>query len=152
MGFLRREIDADQDFEINIASIIDCFTVLITYLLACASFISIGVFDVSVLSPGPTTPQEEPKVNLSIRMDPNHSFVVKVSGAESATLSIPPANGVWDLARLSDSIRPIKERWADLNTAVIAAEENVPYRDLVKVIETAKDVVPAVYLGDRQVE
>ena len=39
----------DQEFELNIASIVDCFTVLITYLLAAASFISLGSIELESL-------------------------------------------------------------------------------------------------------
>lgn len=37
----RKEVE--QGFELNITSIVDCFTVLITYLLAAASFVSLGM-------------------------------------------------------------------------------------------------------------
>ena len=37
-----------QDFELNLASLIDCFTVLITFLLASASFLSVGILDAGV--------------------------------------------------------------------------------------------------------
>ena len=41
-----------QDVDLNITPIIDCFTVLITFLLASASFLSIGFFE--VYTPGKT--------------------------------------------------------------------------------------------------
>ena len=44
----KRKHAGETDFELNLASIIDCFTVLITYLLVSASFISLGILDVSV--------------------------------------------------------------------------------------------------------
>ena len=41
----RAHAEGEQDFELNITSIIDCFTVLIAFILTSASFISIGIID-----------------------------------------------------------------------------------------------------------
>jgi biopolymer transport protein ExbD len=37
-----------QDADINLAPIIDCFTVLIAFMLVSASFLSIGVLDAGI--------------------------------------------------------------------------------------------------------
>ena len=50
-----------QEVEVNITPIIDCFTVLVTFLLASAGFLSIGFFEsstpgtASAVPPAPTT-------------------------------------------------------------------------------------------------
>jgi len=49
-----------QDVDINITPIIDCFTVLITFLLASASFLSIGCFEVSTPGNAADAAQIEP--------------------------------------------------------------------------------------------
>ena len=57
----------DSDFELNLASIIDCFTVLITYLLVTASFITLGILDVTVTSSLASTEQtHSPDVMLTV--------------------------------------------------------------------------------------
>ena len=40
--------DTSQDFDVNITPIIDSFTVLITFMLASASFLSVGIFDAGI--------------------------------------------------------------------------------------------------------
>ena len=40
----------ELDFDLNLAPIIDCFTVLITFLLISASYISINIIEASVAS------------------------------------------------------------------------------------------------------
>src|SRR4051794_19879171 len=143
-----------EDFELNIASIIDCFTVLITYLLVSASFISLGVIDVSVATPGPvdTAQQEDPSVSLTIEVAQDKSLQVNLSGKEKKTVSIPSKNDSWDFEGLEATIRPIKDKWTDLKVAVIAAQPSVEYDQVVKVVSTARKVVPTVFLGDQLVE
>ena len=43
-----------KDFDLNLAPIIDCMTVLITFMLASASFLSIGILDAGVAAAGAT--------------------------------------------------------------------------------------------------
>mgnify|MGYP003351965824 CR=1 FL=1 len=41
-------LDGGQDFELNLASIIDCLTVIIAFLLLSSSFVSYGTLDTAV--------------------------------------------------------------------------------------------------------
>src|SRR5690349_10579471 len=90
--------EEEQDLELNLASIIDCFTVLITYLLVSASFIALGSFDVAVAKPPSDSIQQEekPEVSLAIEMEPNRDLKLKLSGAERASFVIPAKDGFWD--------------------------------------------------------
>ena len=42
---MSRSRGGSLDFELNLAPIIDCLVVLITFMLASASFLSISIFD-----------------------------------------------------------------------------------------------------------
>ena len=52
--------NSNQDFDLNLAPIIDCFTVLITYLLVSASFISLNSLDVGIAATGDTAAAANP--------------------------------------------------------------------------------------------
>src|SRR3954464_8653245 len=97
-GTLRRKAETEQDFELNIASIIDCFTVLITYLLVSASFISIGVLDVSSVSGAQSPEVKVPPLTLSVQMDQAKIRFLKVTGGDAAKqlVSVPAKQGAWD--------------------------------------------------------
>ncbi|MGZ3709823.1 MAG: biopolymer transporter ExbD, partial [Bdellovibrionota bacterium] len=70
-----------QDFELNIASIIDCFTVLITFLLASASFLSIGIFDAGVAAGAAESKDSKPpSVQILVELQPDHRLSVKLTG------------------------------------------------------------------------
>src|SRR4051812_14599722 len=86
-----------QDIDLNIAPIIDCFTVLITYLLVSASFLSLAVLEVGVAASGDMAPPVEvplkpvdPPLSLSVMMKQQGGFEVKLTGGEkNLNLVIP---------------------------------------------------------------
>jgi biopolymer transport protein ExbD len=142
----------EEEFELNLASIIDCFTVLITYLLVSASFISIGVLDVNIATPSPSSESTpEPKVSLSIQVEMDRNISVRLTGEDNKQISVPPKDGRWDYDGLLDAIKPLKDKWPELNEAVVAATPDIEYQEVVKAVEVAKKVVPVAYLGDQQV-
>ncbi len=53
-GFLKHG-EHEQDFELNLASIIDCFVVLIAFILVSTSFFSIGIIDAEVAGASTTS-------------------------------------------------------------------------------------------------
>jgi biopolymer transport protein ExbD len=54
----RKSKGASQDFDLNLAPIIDCITVLIAFILISTSFISIGLLDAGIAT---ETAQQEVK-------------------------------------------------------------------------------------------
>ena len=90
-----------QDFELNLASIIDCFTVLIAFMLASASFLSIGILDAGVAAAGAVAANETPPpVQLSIELRRDHSILIKTSGKSSSSSTVGQSQGTWDTERL----------------------------------------------------
>jgi len=140
----------EQDFELNIASIIDCFTVLITYLLVSASFISIGVLDVSALTQRPagdTSPP--PDLTLSISLKLNHDVAIQVEGTQDAVVQIPAKDGQVDTASITEQLASSKVKYPDLKDAVLVSAADAEYDDLVRVVESTKKEIPNVMFGDR---
>src|SRR3954454_3668611 len=87
-----------QDFDLNITSIIDTFTVLITFMLASAAFLSIGILDAGISAGGDTTSAAKPpSVNIEISLAKDHSFVVKLTGKAVSTTTVAAKAGAWDL-------------------------------------------------------
>lgn len=138
-----------QDFELNLASIIDCLTVLITFVLASASFLSIGLLDAGVAAAGATaaTDSKPPEVNLTVELGKDHAMTVKIGGKSTSTTQIPAKAGAWDQEALAQNIATLKQKWPELNAAVLTAGDATEYRDVVKTMETIRKTVPAVLLG-----
>ena len=59
-----------QEVDLNITPIIDCFTVLITFLLASASFLSIGFFEAYTPGSSADPSQAEPDTEVVLKINP----------------------------------------------------------------------------------
>jgi biopolymer transport protein ExbD len=140
------EHKTETDFDLNITPIIDCFTVLIAYLLISASFISIGFLDVAVMTPSESE-QGLPDVTLTLEVQEGHTVAFKVSGADKREFAVKAkADGAWDEEQIQSRIEEIKAKWPQLAEAVVTAENKIQYREIVRVIQTVRKSLPKVYL------
>ena len=88
-----------QDVDLNLAPIIDCFTVLITYLLVTASFLTLSSVDVSVSATGTGAPPQAstgpPPMSMSIELKAGSSLPLNHSTTSAgACATVLPAAGV----------------------------------------------------------
>src|SRR3954464_3977164 len=98
---MRKRPETEQDFDLNIASVIDCFTVLITYLLVSASFISISALDIDVSGAGDAPRLEPPPISISVEMDSQHGLRVRITGKQKDSWVLAAhQDGSWDLESL----------------------------------------------------
>lgn len=153
--FGKKSEKGELDFELNLASIIDCFTVLITYLLVSASFISLGVLDVTVAVP--SQPQEQarqiepPKLVVTIALGLNKDIEIRTEGAETKNYPVPAKAGNWDFDTMNTYITSMKERFPKLDSAMVTADDRVEYKEVVKTVESARGALPNIALGTDQI-
>ena len=145
----RKRPEREQDFDLNIASVIDCFTVLITYLLVSASFISISALDIDIAGAGDAPQAEPPPVSIAVQLENNRSLVIKVTGAERDEWLVEPKDGTWDTDSLNAKLTALKEKWPAVQGALLGADDALEYKEVVKVVETAKKTLPNITLGDK---
>jgi len=141
----------EQDFELNIASIIDCFVVVIAYLLLSASFIAIGAFDVGIAAQGAgsdATPPKPPEVTVSVLLQESHNAVIRVSGKENRSYQVEPKGDSWNYEGITEQVEVVKGKWRSLASVNVATEGGVEYQALVKGIESARKAVPTVFIGE----
>jgi biopolymer transport protein ExbD len=147
-----------QDFELNLAPIIDCFTVLITYLLVSASFISLDMLEVSVAttseSPAPADEPapKDPPTTMSVALTPGGDVELEITGKEPAKFTVPAVDAKIDVPGLNRRIASIhdhyKESGAAVTEASVKAAPAVPYKQIVMVVDGVKKGVPKVFLGE----
>ena len=141
---------SEQDFDLNITPIIDCFTVLIAYLLISASFVSIGFFEVGasttaeVTTPTQTTVQE----SLTVGLGAAGVLELKLTGPETQTIALPARAGRWDFEGLVAAAAKIHNRLPSLNEASVTAGSKVEYREVIHAIEALKKEIPKVFVGE----
>ncbi len=144
---------SSQDFDLNLAPIIDCFTVLITFLLISASFLSIGILDAGISAPGAQT-ESEPQgasVDLTLKITADRGYRIKIEGTQPGSgreseESIKSAKPL-DLAALAQKLQALHQQYPKVDVLTLAADEAIEYRDIVATLATARKVFPAVLIG-----
>jgi len=143
--------ECEQDFELNIAPIIDCFVVLIAYLLISASFISLSSMDVQVAVPavGATSEPQEPGVEVTLDLDQHRNVTVKLSGTQRETFVVPAKDDDWDFAALRSKLEGVRGRFPATTSAILTAEKEIEYSQIVRMVEATRNVYPQLALGER---
>ncbi|MBS1985424.1 MAG: biopolymer transporter ExbD [Bdellovibrionales bacterium] len=140
---------ASGDFDLNIAPIIDCFVVLIAFLLISASYVAIGMIDAGVQAgQAAPTSANPPPVQVVVELMQNQNVRVKITGAVKEAVEIPASNNSWDYERLQTKLGDIKQRWPAVDGATLSAAPDVEYRDVVKGMEVVRKKIPMVLLGE----
>ncbi len=154
-----------QDVELNLAPIIDCFMVLITFLLVSASYVSLFILDVTlapVAQEVPITENEEPpppqeeaekkkEVQVEIELKTDGTLVTSISGAETNTVtltrSLAGQKDPQQVRQFEEQMKALKEKWSDTKKVTVKGEGKVPYWELVWVMESVRPIFPEVMLG-----
>ncbi|MBC7397555.1 MAG: biopolymer transporter ExbD [Bdellovibrionales bacterium] len=147
---------AEGDVDLNIAPIVDCFTVLIAYLLVSMSFISLGIFEAGVAATGPAVeaPAEDPPplmpISFSVALSSENSLELKLTGGKeklNEVITLNPKGNVPDLDTLKLKIGEMKAAHPMLKEANISAGPTVRYKSIIKIIEAVKTKLPKVFLA-----
>lgn len=135
-GFLKHG-EHEQDFELNIASIIDCFVVLIAFVLVSTSFFSIGIVDAEVAAASADAAASPEGNPVTIELKSDRSILLKTRGKVTRTTA----------ANLAASLAKLVGRDPELKSAVVTADDSVSYRDVMASMEVAKGKITQVNLG-----
>ncbi|MBC7385559.1 MAG: biopolymer transporter ExbD [Cryobacterium sp.] len=137
----RRGGGGSLDFDLNLAPIIDCFTVLITFMLASASFISVSIFDAGFT---PAEAQGDPApppitVTLDLKKDGSIQVVTKGTLESKNTFANPD--------EAAEALRQLKEKYPGVESMTITADAEVEYDSIVKAMEKTRKYMPGMVLG-----
>ena len=110
-----------NDIELNLAPIIDCFTVLITYLLLSASFLSLSVLDITI--PLDAVASSEPiqntdvtfTIHLSAHGDLTTSVIEKGTETHDTfhAYKVQTDETLWDAALIKMKLQNIHKKYPD---------------------------------------
>jgi biopolymer transport protein ExbD len=137
-----------QDFDLNLAPIIDCFTVLITFMLASASFLAIGIIDSSVAASGSgAQDQKPPALRVEVELSTKKEISIKVTGKQKLDKKLVAKDNDYDATALVNEVEALKRSWPDTKALVLSAQDDVEYLQVVKMMEALKSHIPVVLLG-----
>ncbi len=146
----------NEEFELNIVPIIDCFTVLIAYLLLSASFLSLAAFDVGVSVSGEGAIAEDqlkdPPLVLTVKMIDNKRLELQVVGGkdqinEKFPITSLAGNSKWNIPELKKKLDELKKKFPKIGDVSVTADASVIYKDIIQVIEGVKPSYSKVFLA-----
>jgi len=130
------------DFDLNLAPIIDCFVVLITFMLASASFLSISIFDAGFAPVAAVGDPVPPPVTLTLNIkakDAGYTVTVKGKMNSVTDFKTPEEAG--------QALKQIREKFPAVDSVTLTADDSVSYEGVVKTMEKVRPVIPAMILG-----
>jgi len=165
-GYAMRKIQRQhrKPSELLLVPMIDIFTVLVTFLLMTAVFSRTVIMELKLPNESPVPAELPPGLVLEVVL---RQTGLTVQDRKSGPLkSFPAMTGMarYDLPGLSDYLQEIKARFPDMTEVTLLLEPEVPYNDLVQVMDTVRiveqrqggtfvqaELFPDVSLGDAQI-
>ena len=134
--------------ELQLVSMIDIFTVLVTFLLMTAIFSRTVVLDLKLPSNNSTFPELPKGLNLEVIVRSNLLQVADRGTGPLRTLPNTPKG--YDLDGLTDFLKFVKSRYPDKTEATILLEPDTPYNTMIEVMDRTR--VVEVYTGLQSVQ
>lgn len=130
------------DFVVNLIPTIDLLSVLISFLLITAVWTQLARINTDQAvtqntSTPPQDPKEKPKnVNILLTAD---EIVMNVTG-ERPPRRIPRVPEDKFVKEVRSSLKDMKERVTETSKVILAAEDSVQYKSIIKVMDVCLDV------------
>jgi biopolymer transport protein ExbD len=136
--------------ELQLISMIDIFTVLVTFLLMTAIFSRTVVLDLKLPSNNASFPELPQGLNLEVIV---HERDLVVADRGTGPLRTLPSNAKgYDLDGLTEYLKFVKSRYPDKTEATILLEPQTPYDSIIQVMDRVRIVEVNAGLSSVQAE
>jgi biopolymer transport protein ExbD len=148
--------------ELQLVSMIDIFTVLVTFLLMTAIFSRTVVLDLKLPSNNASFPELPKGLNLEVIV--HRDDLVIADRGTGPLRTLPNTDKGYDLDGLTQYLQFVKSRYPDKTDATILLEPDTPYNSLVQVMDRTRvaeintglssvqaELFPEVSIGDAPV-
>lgn len=134
-----RNKSGSTDFELNLAPILDCMVVLITFLLVSLSYLSIHMLDAGISGDAVSQSQPDPNLkSLEIRLASDGGIEFKKEGAEFVRVLATD---------VESTLAKIIEQDPRYKSATLIADDAVQYEQIVKVMDGVRKQIPSIVLS-----
>ncbi|MCB0411411.1 MAG: biopolymer transporter ExbD [Bdellovibrionales bacterium] len=135
----------DESFELDLSPMLALMVCLIPIMLLATVFVKINLIE----TPLPQVVQDaiqkdeqdkDKKVLISLKMDTEAGPVLDVSrnGKSLKAVKVPRKGMAWDLDSLQSELITLKQEHPDIFRLELRPSEQVPYDDIVKVMDEAR--------------
>ncbi|MEO5668207.1 MAG: biopolymer transporter ExbD [Bdellovibrionota bacterium] len=132
-----------QDFELNLAPIIDCLVVLIAFLMVSLSYLSIQMLDAGITSPGGLSQVDTSVLSIEVKIETANLLDVSVMQGGKKLSNQKVERAAW-ATELKGIVAKMDRKPA---TALISAQDDISYDVVVQTLDELKSFVPQVQLS-----
>ena len=141
----KRSIKASEP-ELNIMPFIDVFSVLTTFLLISAAFLSMGIIEVQIpfFTNAPPS-KEKPQRSLTINVEVEKTKIILKTEYTAAPVNKDEKEYELNedgLDQLHRALVTLRQKEPDSDKVTLFSEDDVVYNDLVKVLDAIKNLKP----------
>ncbi len=129
--------------EMNITAFMNLMVILVPFLLITAVFSRIAILELTLPNPDAGAAGEEQGLQLEVIVRADR---IEVADRGAAAVTIPRTAGGYDLARLSKVLKEVKALVPDKTDVAILLEPDIPYDDLIRIMDAVR-VAPVVVAG-----
>lgn len=131
---------------LNIVSMIDVFAVLVFFLLVSSSITAakLNVVKLNLPSADQKIVPDKPPLQLTITL---HKGSLEVSDRSGGLRRLDNTPEGYNLAALADLLAGVKKTAPQENTVTLLLEPDIPYDDLIRVMDTARFTPAAAQAG-----
>jgi len=122
--------------ELQLVSMIDIFTVLVTFLLMTAIFSRTVVLDLKLPSNNASFPELPPGLNLEVIV--HRAELVVADRGTGPLRTLPSTDKGYDLDGLTEYLKFVKSRYPEKTDATILLEPDTPYDTIIQVMDRTR--------------
>jgi biopolymer transport protein ExbD len=122
--------------EINLTSMIDMMTILVFFLLVHGGFVRLALLELNLPAAQSAATNEPPSLQLEITVRDSGIEVGDRSAGQLTRIDNTPSG--YDLAKLTEYLARVKERFPDKSDATLLLEPDVQYDTLVAVMDRVR--------------
>jgi biopolymer transport protein ExbD len=132
--YRRRE---KQPAELDVTTYLNLMVVLVPFLLITAVFSRLAIVELNLPSEsgGPSSDAPAFRVEVVVR-----DAGLEISNGTQVIAAIPNVEGGYDLPTLSDHMVELKRSYADIDSASVLLEPQIPYDFLIQVMDVVRSV------------
>jgi biopolymer transport protein ExbD len=124
--------------ELNITAFMNLMVVLVPFLLMTAVFTHIAIIDLNLPPPGAADKQQPKQPPYELRVTIRSNMLVISDNRIGGIKRIPTKAGKHDFASLRQTLKQVKARLPEHSNITILAEQQTPYDDLIRTMDSSR--------------
>ncbi|MFL6651303.1 MAG: biopolymer transporter ExbD [Sulfurifustaceae bacterium] len=134
---LRRRKRKREEGDLELTTFLNVLVVLMSFLLVTAVFSRIAIQELKLPTAAGGAAPAKPLVTIEVIV---RKRGIEIGDGRRIAAAMPKSGDQYDLASLSQHLQQLKSRYSDKTDATILVEPDIPYDDVIRVMDAVKTV------------